>query len=74
MGAAFTCYFCMYAFRKPFTAITYDGEAWGMSYKITLILAQLFGYTLSKFIGIKVISELKPKARPLALIALIGVA
>ena len=24
--AAFATYFCMYAFRKPFTAATYDDE------------------------------------------------
>ena len=56
ISAAFSCYFCMYAFRKPYTAIGYESydSLWGLDYKIALILAQLFGYTLSKFLGIKV--------------------
>ena len=54
----------MYAFRKPFTTGLYSGlELWGIGYKTVLILAQVFGYTLSKFAGIKVISELKPSSR-----------
>jgi MFS family permease len=72
MLAAFGTYFCMYAFRKPFNAGTYSGlELWGMDYKIILIIAQVFGYMLSKFIGIKVISELKPAQRKVLIIGLI---
>ena len=26
IAAAFTTYFCMYAFRKPFAAATFEGE------------------------------------------------
>jgi len=76
ISAAFSCYFCMYAFRKPFTAVAYEGAPtlMGLDYKIALILAQLFGYTASKFLGVKVISELDPRHRPLALVALIGFA
>jgi len=76
ISAAFSCYFCMYAFRKPFTAVAYEGSPalWGLNYKIALILAQLFGYTTSKFLGVKVISELNPRYRPLALVGLIGFA
>src|SRR5690606_11899751 len=59
MVAAFGAYFCVYAFRKPFNAGTYSGLEWmGMNYKAVLIIAQVLGYMLSKFIGIKVISEL----------------
>ena len=72
MLAAFGTYFCMYAFRKPFNAGTYQGlELWGFDYKIILIIAQVFGYTLSKFIGIKVISELKPAQRKGLIIGLL---
>ena len=72
MLAAFGTYFCMYAFRKPFNAGTYQGlELWGLDYKIILIIAQVFGYMLSKFIGIKVISELKPARRKVLIISLI---
>jgi hypothetical protein len=67
MLAAFGTYFCMYAFRKPFNAGTYDGYIlFHLDYKVVLIISQVIGYMLSKFIGIKVISELKPgKRRPL---------
>ncbi|MER3376070.1 MAG: DUF5690 family protein [Allomuricauda sp.] len=70
--AAFGTYFCMYAFRKPFTVATFEGLSYiGVDYKILLIIAQVLGYALSKFIGIKVISELKPNRRLLFLISLI---
>lgn len=62
--AAFACYFCAYAYRKPFSASSYEGKKmWGVSYKIMLITFQAIGYTLSKFIGIKFVSELNPKIR-----------
>jgi hypothetical protein len=63
--AAFGAYFCMYAFRKPFTAATYAGaaELGGLDFKVALVIAQVFGYALSKFIGIKIISELQPSLR-----------
>lgn len=73
--AAFGTYFCMYAFRKPFTAGTYSGYTlWGMDYKSILIISQVFGYMFSKFIGIKVISELKPSQRRLLITVLILIA
>ena len=72
MVAAFGTYFCMYAFRKPFNAGTYEGlTLWGLNYKIVLIISQVFGYMLSKFIGIKVISELKAASRTQLIIGLI---
>ena len=72
MVAAFGTYFCMYAFRKPFTAGTYSGlNLWDIHYKSILIISQVFGYMLSKFIGIKVISELKSSQRKKLIIALI---
>ena len=75
IGAAFSCYFCMYAFRKPYTVGLFEGEGLaGLDYKISLILAQLIGYTLSKFIGIKVISEMDARGRGRALLSLIGIA
>ncbi len=59
--AGFSTYFAMYAFRKPFTAATYEhvpGWHFALDYKIALIVAQVAGYALSKFIGVKVISEI----------------
>ena len=73
--AAFGTYFCMYAFRKPFTAATFsDLTLGGVQFKIVLVTAQVIGYMLSKFIGIKVVSELPPPRRVLVLLALIGIA
>lgn len=70
--ATFGAYFCMYAFRKPFTVATFEGlEFWGVNYKILLIIAQVLGYTLSKFVGIKVISEMKSNKRLFYLISFI---
>jgi hypothetical protein len=70
--AAFGTYFCMYAFRKPFNTGLYEGlEIFGISYKTVLILTQVFGYMVSKFLGIKIISELRPKYRILLIISLI---
>lgn len=62
--AAFGVYFCMYAFRKPFTVATFENISYlGIDYKILLIIAQVFGYFISKFLGIKIISEMKSNLR-----------
>ena len=70
IAAAFGTYFCMYAFRKPFTAGTYES----IEFKTILIAAQVSGYTLSKFIGIKVISEMPAHRRAIGILTLIFVA
>ncbi len=72
--AGFAAYFSMYAFRKPFSAATFDSVAgWHLvlDYKIALVIAQVVGYALSKMIGVKVISELAPAGRAPAIIVLI---
>ena len=75
IAAAFGTYFCMYAFRKPFTAAKYEGLTFaGVAFKTVLVSAQVSGYTLSKFIGIKVISEMPANRRALSILGLIGVA
>ena len=64
--AGFCAYFSMYAFRKPFTAATFDavaGWTFTLDYKIALVLAQVAGYALSKLIGIKVVSARPGAAR-----------
>ncbi len=72
---AFCTYSCMYAFRKPFTAATFDDIfVWGLKYKDLLIITQLIGYTLSKFLGIKVIAEMKAKNRGWNILKLIAFA
>jgi hypothetical protein len=74
IGLAACCaYMCMYAFRKPFAAATYSGQHFfGADYKAWLVIAQLAGYMLSKFIGIRVISSLHHRGRAVFLLQLIG--
>lgn len=75
--AGFATYFSMYAFRKPFAAATFDavpGWPFVLDYKIALVMAQLVGYALSKVIGVKVVSEISPGRRGMAILALIGAA
>jgi hypothetical protein len=76
-SAAFMTYFCMYAFRKPFSVASYEQATslWEfIDFKVALVLAQVLGYLLSKFIGIKVISELTTNKRVVVLLSLIFVA
>jgi hypothetical protein len=71
--AAFGAYFCVYAFRRAFTAASYsDVVVWGLGYKSVLVTAQVLGYTLSKFVGIKVIAEVQPHRRVPLLLGLVG--
>ena len=58
--AAFSAYFCVYAFRKPFTAATYDGLYFAgtrIELKTALVVSQIIGYMLAKYAGIKYVSE-----------------
>ncbi|MEN5055750.1 DUF5690 family protein [Sphingobacterium kitahiroshimense] len=75
MIAAFGTYFCMYAFRKPFINGIYPEITIGaLNYKAVLIIAQVIGYMTSKFVGIKVISELQATDRKKLIIGLIFIA
>ena len=59
--ASFAVYFTMFAFRKPFTAATYDGERFfssAVALKSALVIAQVCGYGLAKYLGVKFCSEL----------------
>jgi len=72
--AAFTTYFCMYAFRKPFAAARFEGESFfgtTVALKTAIVISQIIGYALSKCIGIKVCSEVSPARRAVTLIFLI---
>jgi hypothetical protein len=72
--AAFTTYFCMYAFRRPFSVGTYEGYfLWGLDYKTILIIAQVLGYMTSKFIGIRVVASMAANKRIIVLILLITI-
>lgn len=73
--AAFGAYFCMYAFRKPFTSAAFDhSTVWGLGEKSILVVAQVLGYMVSKFIGIRIIAEMKPERRVIGILGLIGFA
>ncbi len=58
--ASFTVYFSMYAFRKPFSAASYGEGGWldtDIGLKTAFVVAQLLGYTLSKYFAVKIVSE-----------------
>ncbi|WP_437596055.1 DUF5690 family protein [Sorangium sp. So ce590] len=78
MLAAFATYFCMYAFRKPFAVGTFTGAVAlpllpDLDLKSFYIIAQVIGYCASKFLGIKVVSEMRPERRALAILTCICV-
>ncbi len=72
--AAFGAYFCMYAVRKPFAAGDFNGELYGVDLKILLVISQVLGYALSKFIGIKIVPEISASRRATSLLILVGLA
>lgn len=75
MVAAFVAYFSVYGFRKPLTSASFtDGGTLGMGFKEIVVLAQVGGYTISKFLGIRVIAEMPPHRRAVALVGLVSVA
>lgn len=62
--SAFGLYLCVFALRKTFNVALYEGYAFaGIGYKSWMVIFQVVGYMLSKFIGIKVVSELKASSR-----------
>ncbi len=78
--ATFFTYSCMYAYRKAFTSGSFaDAEGVGLfgselTFKTILVISQLFGYTLSKFLGIKIISEASNAKRQTMILLIIGLA
>ncbi len=63
---AFTTYFCMYAFRKPFAAASFEGgEVFGTSFdlKTAFVISQIIGYCISKFLGTKICAEVERRQR-----------
>jgi hypothetical protein len=75
--AAFLTYFCVYAFRKPFAAAAYSGLQFAgtdIQLKTALVVGQLMGYTVAKYIGTKVVSESSRAARMWMLIGLVAFA
>jgi len=59
-GAALLSYSLVYMLRKPYTAAAFeDLEVFNMDYKVAVTIVQILGYVVSKFMGIKLISELR---------------
>ncbi|WP_232804739.1 DUF5690 family protein [Salegentibacter maritimus] len=73
MIAAFLCYTGMYAVRKSFLAGQYVdlGLSFDVDTKVVLVISQVLGYMLSKFAGIKIISEMAPDKRVKWLVGLV---
>ncbi|USQ96608.1 DUF5690 family protein [Caulobacter sp. RL271] len=72
--SAFAVYFAMFGYRKPFTAAAFahpDGWPFAFDFKIALVIAQVAGYATAKFIGVKVISEMRAGRRAMAILTLI---
>ncbi len=62
--AAFCTYLCFYPFRRAYTAATFDDlYFFGVHFKILMITAQVMGFAVSKGIGVKIVSEMKPQNR-----------
>src|SRR5438105_13176312 len=73
--AAFSTYFCMYAFRKPFAAAKFEGEFFlnsAVALKTAIVISQLLGYALAKYIGLKVCSDVSPTRPAITVVALIA--
>ncbi len=60
MFAAFVVYYCMYACRKPFAAVTWQGSFFGtqIDLKTALAVSQILGYATAKLIGTWICSSL----------------
>lgn len=78
--ATFLTYSCMYAYRKAFAAYGYkdapgfDFFGSELTFKTVIVIAQVIGYTLSKFLGIKIISEASSAHRQRMILIIISLA
>lgn len=73
--SAFCLYTCIFALRKTFGVATYEGlQLWGVDYKIWMVISQVVGYMLSKFIGIKIVSELGSNSRAKGILLMVSIA
>ncbi|MDB5347612.1 MAG: hypothetical protein JWP89_5989 [Schlesneria sp.] len=74
IAAAFGVYFCMYAFRRPFDAVTFTDVRFlntSIDLKTACVISQLIGYLLSKYVGALVCAEVRAHHRARLLISLI---
>jgi len=72
---SFCLYTCIFAIRKTFGVATYeDLSYWGIDYKILMVTSQVIGYLISKFVGIKVVSELQSNYRTRGIFIMVTIA
>lgn len=72
--SAFGAYTSMYAFRKAFASGTFSSQQYfHVDYKVWLVIAQVLGYTLSKFYGIRFIAEVDHTKRGRYILTLVGI-
>lgn len=72
---SFCLYTCIFALRKTFGVATYEGLSyWGIDFKILMVTFQVIGYLISKFIGIKVVSEMKSNYRTRGILIMVSIA
>lgn len=65
----FLSYLFYYPFRRAYAATTFDGIfQFGLPFKTLIIIAQVFGFAFSKWIGVKFISTIKPQKRLVTLV------
>jgi hypothetical protein len=75
VACAFSAYFFVYAFRKPFAAATYPGLHFAdtdIELKTAFVVSQILGYTVAKYLGVKLNSEATRSRRMPAIIALVA--
>lgn len=74
-ATAFCLYTCIFALRKTFGVATYENNSFGgVDFKVWMVIFQVVGYMLSKFIGIKVVSELGAHARAKGILLMVSIA
>jgi len=73
--ASFCLYTCIFSIRKTFNVANYeDLFYWGVNFKIWMVTFQVIGYMLSKFVGIKVVSELRSAYRTRGILIMVSIA
>ncbi|MCU0384305.1 MAG: DUF5690 family protein [Cyclobacteriaceae bacterium] len=73
--AAFCLYVCIFALRKTFGVGLYETQQFaGIGLKSWMVIAQLLGYMLSKFLGIKFVSEADYTSRSKHILILVSTA
>lgn len=73
--SGFCLYTCIFALRKAFGVATYEGMTIaGIGFKSWMIIMQVVGYMLSKFIGIKVVSEMTSSGRARGILIMVSIA